>query len=401
MPATFTFTTNSTARNLTMFAMDGTHSSLSAATNYLANRHWITSLSSTAGTYNYTSTFGFLSSDVVGGFASLKLYRATSSYTDAGSSATATTVTSGALDQTTGALSANVVWTALGSGAALASQTITFNALNALTYGSSTTLTLNATASSGLPVSYTVVSGPGTVSGSTLTITGAGSIVIQASQAGDATYNPATPVSQTLVVNPKNLTVSGATAQNKVYDGNANATITGATLVGIVGADVVTVSGGGTFAQSNVANGIAVTASLTLSGAQVGNYTLTQPTGLSANITQASQTITFGTLSSVEVGGPNFNLTATASSGLTVTYTSSNTAVATVLGNVVTVVGIGTSIITASQSGNTNYAAATNVTQNLVVSAERERHQDRVAHVRTHAATHPRPQEPMHARACR
>jgi hypothetical protein len=250
----------------------------------------------------------------------------------------------------------------------LTSQTITFNALTAMTYGSSSTLALNATASSGLAVSYTVVSGPGTVSGNTLTITGAGSIVIQANQAGDATYNPASPVSQTLVVNPKNLTVSGASAQNKVYDGNANAVISGATLVGIVGADVVTVSGGGTFAQSNAANGIVVTAALTLSGAQSGNYTLTQPSGLSANITQASQTITFGALSSVQVGGANFNLTATSSSGLTVTYTSSNAAVATVSGNVVTIVGVGTTVITASQPGNTNYAAATDVTQNLVVT---------------------------------
>ncbi len=371
MPATFTFSSNSVARNLTMFAMDGTHSSVAGGTNYLANRYWITSLSVVTGTYSYSSSFEFPSSDVVGGFSTLKLYRGSNNYTDAASTATATSVTSGSLDQTAGvgALSSNIVWTAKGNGVALSDQTITFNALTPITYGSSTTLALNATASSGLPVSYAVVSGPGSISGSTLTITAAGSIVIQASQGGNASYNPAPSVTQTLVVNPKALTVSGATAQNKVYDGTTVAVITGASLVGVVGADVVNVSGGGTFAQANAANGLVVTPALSLSGAQAANYTLTQPTGLTANITQAAQTITFLALNSVQLGSANFNLTATASSGLAVTYTSSNPAVASVTtGGVVTIVGVGTAVITAAQPGNTNYSAASSVNQNLVVT---------------------------------
>ena len=52
-----------------------------------------------------------------------------------------------------------------------------------------------------------MLSGPGTVSGSTLTITGAGSIVVQASQAGNSSYLPATPVNVTVTVNPAALTV--------------------------------------------------------------------------------------------------------------------------------------------------------------------------------------------------
>ena len=59
--------------------------------------------------------------------------------------------------------------------------------------------------------------------------------------------------------------------------------------------------------------------------------------------------------------------TATASSGLTVSYASSNTAVATVSGNTVTIVGLGTTTITASQAGNANYNAATSVPQTLTV----------------------------------
>src|ERR1035441_6815558 len=62
------------------------------------------------------------------------------------------------------------------------SQTITFYSLASVTYGVGP-ITLSATASSTLPVSYSVLSGPGTVSGNTLTVTGAGTIVIAADQA--------------------------------------------------------------------------------------------------------------------------------------------------------------------------------------------------------------------------
>jgi hypothetical protein len=49
-------------------------------------------------------------------------------------------------------------------------------------------ITLAATSSSGLPVTYSIVSGPGAISGNTLTFTGTGNVVVRASQAGDGTY---------------------------------------------------------------------------------------------------------------------------------------------------------------------------------------------------------------------
>jgi gliding motility-associated-like protein len=84
---------------------------------------------------------------------------------------------------------------------------------------------------------------------------------------------------------------------------------------------------------------------------------------------KANQTIIFGALASKTVSDAPFNLTATASSGLTITYASTNTAVATVSGSTVTIVGAGTTTITASQAGNTNYNAAPDVSQNLVIEA--------------------------------
>jgi len=85
-------------------------------------------------------------------------------------------------------------------------------------------------------------------------------------------------------------------------------------------------------------------------------------------ITKASQTITFEALPLEKVGNAPFALGATAASGLTVAYTSSNAAVATISGNMVNIVGKGTVTITASQPGNSNYNAATNVSQTLAVN---------------------------------
>ncbi len=80
------------------------------------------------------------------------------------------------------------------------SQSITFPVIPNKTFGVDGPFNLTATASSGLPVSYTVFSGPATVSGSMVTLTGAGTVSIRASQAGDNTFAPAPPVSQTFTV---------------------------------------------------------------------------------------------------------------------------------------------------------------------------------------------------------
>ncbi len=80
-------------------------------------------------------------------------------------------------------------------------QTITFNSLAAMTYGDAS-FALGATATSSLGVSYVSDNNSvATISGNTVTIVGAGSATITASQDGDATYNAAASVPQTLVVN--------------------------------------------------------------------------------------------------------------------------------------------------------------------------------------------------------
>lgn len=102
--------------------------------------------------------------------------------------------------------------------------------------------------------------------------------------------------SKTFQITPKALTVSGVAASNKVYDGTTMATIT-ATLQGVVNGDSVQLTPpAADFDTKDAGTGKAVTiaagGSFTISGADAGNYTLTQPTvsGLTADITPATLT---------------------------------------------------------------------------------------------------------------
>ena len=108
-------------------------------------------------------------------------------------------------------------------GTTLPPQTISFNSLAPQTYGAAPIplTTLGATASSGLPVTYAVTSGPANISGSYLNITGAGQVTVEASQAGDGTtFSAATPVDQSFTVNQA-APVVNATGGTFVYNGTA------------------------------------------------------------------------------------------------------------------------------------------------------------------------------------
>jgi hypothetical protein len=222
-------------------------------------------------------------------------------------------------------------------------------------YGATTTITASGTlASTTVYVRLAAATAPGTFSGN-----------IVVSGGGASSQNVAIPAS---TVSTKELTLTGAAVTTKSYDTNTTATITG-TLSGIVSPDVVTFTGTGTFASADVSTGIAVTAAIVLTGADAAKYTILQPTGLTGEIIKANQTITFAALPSKLTTDAAFALTATASSGLPVSYNSANTAVATISGSTLEIVGIaGSSVITASQAGDANYNAAPSVQQTQTVT---------------------------------
>ena len=105
------------------------------------------------------------------------------------------------------------------SGTTLAqlSQTITVQPIPNVQYGVAP-IPLSATASSGLPVRFSVLSGPGTLAahGTQLLVTGAGLISLQATQAGNKYYAASQPTTFTVTVSPAQLTVS-ATDLSTLY----------------------------------------------------------------------------------------------------------------------------------------------------------------------------------------
>ena len=145
-----------------------------------------------------------------------------------------------------------------------------------------------------------------TVSGYTLSGADAGNYVL------------AGPTGLTADISPANLVISGLTASNRIYDATAAATLSGTATVSALGSDRVTLSGtgSGVFSNKNVGIDKLVTVSgYTLSGADAGNYTLVEPTGVTASITPASLMVTGVTANSRVYDG---TLTATLSGTATV-----------------------------------------------------------------------------------
>jgi hypothetical protein len=248
-----------------------------------------------------------------------------------------------------------------------ASQTITFATLPAKTFGDAN-FTLSATTSSGLPAAYTSSNtAVATISGNSVTIVGVGTSTITANQAGNDSFNSAANVTQTLAVNKASQTITFATLSAKTF-GDANFTLSTTASSGLP----ITYSSSNTAVATVSGNTVTVVGvgTSTITASQAGNDSFAAAANVNQTLTvnKASQTITFAALPAKTYADTSFALSATTSSGLPVAYTSSNTAVATISGNSVTIVGFGTSTITASQAGNDSFNSAANVTQTLTVN---------------------------------
>jgi len=104
-------------------------------------------------------------------------------------------------------------------------------------------------------------------------------------------------------INPRQLTIAGAVADDKNYDGTTVANISGGSLQNILGSDNVTINGRtGIFAQADAGTDIPVTANITLGGTAAGNYTLVQPTSLKADIYKVDQSIAWTIPSAIVYG---------------------------------------------------------------------------------------------------
>jgi len=128
-----------------------------------------------------------------------------------------------------------------------ADQAITFPTIADKTYGDAP-FSISASASSGLPVTFSVVSGPATLNGNAVTLTGAGAVTLRASQAGNGNFNAAPDVERSFQVAKAAATVTlgGLSA---TYDGAAHSATTTTTPSGLL--VTVTYDGGAT-APTNV-----------------------------------------------------------------------------------------------------------------------------------------------------
>ncbi|MEP0368338.1 MAG: LamG-like jellyroll fold domain-containing protein [Cyclobacteriaceae bacterium] len=235
-------------------------------------------------------------------------------------------------------------------------QTITFADLDDQTYGSPAQ-TLSATASSNLAVSYAVISGPVSINGNVMTITGVGEVTIEANQEGDDDFAAAPAVQKvfTIAKAPLQVTADSFT----ITYGEDVPTLT-FTYSGFVNDETSanldaepTIS-----ANTDVIKGDldAGTYDIILSGGSAPNYAFTLVNG-TLTIVKTDQTVSIDDIDDkLTTDGP-FNVAASTTSGLELSYEV--TGPASMTGTTITLDGTpGTVTITATQAGSDNHNAA-------------------------------------------
>lgn len=242
-----------------------------------------------------------------------------------------------------------------------------FNTIPDKTYGdadfSGGAISVNTTT----PIVYTSSNAAvATIVNGNIHITGAGATNITATQASDGFY-PAVSATQPVTVQKAPLNI---TADDKIKpEGDPNPALT-ATYSGLVYGETATVlTTPVTLSTTAVTTSPVGTYPITASGATAANYNITFVGGtLTVNPRQA-QTLTFAALPAKTYGAADFAAGATSTNTtIPITYTSSNTGVATTSGSTIRIVGAGTTTITASQAGSPLFHAATPVAQVLTVN---------------------------------
>ena len=242
------------------------------------------------------------------------------------------------------------------------------------------TVTMHAPSSAAYNSSFSVVgtapggavsfSSSGSCSNSAATFTmtsGSGTCSVKYDQAGNANYNAAPQVTETTNATKANqaIVVTLHAPVSAVY----NSTFSVAASGGGSGNPVTFSSSGacsntgGTFTMTSGTG----TCTVKYDQADDANYNAAPQVSETTTAQKASQTITFGALPDRTAGDPDFTVSATASSGLTVSFTASGQC--TVSGTTVHLTGAGSCTITSSQAGDSNYAAAPDVPRTFQINS--------------------------------
>ena len=231
---------------------------------------------------------------------------------------------------------------------AKANQTIDFPAIGDQL--ATNAVALAATASSGLGVSFAVVSGPASITnGTTLTFSGAGTVVVAASQAGDDIWNAAPGATNVFnVAKAPALVTLDDLAQS--YDGTARIATATTEPAGLA---VVFTYDGHAWAPTN-AGSYAVTGAV-----NEANYE-GSASGVLV-VSPSAQAISFPAIGD-QLATNAVALAATASSGLDVSFAVVSGPASITNGTTLTFSGAGTVVVAASQAGDGNWNAAPGAT---------------------------------------
>lgn len=251
---------------------------------------------------------------------------------------------------------------------AQATQTITFDLISNA-YVVDGPFAIFASASSGLTVIIaSITPSVCTTDGITLTLAGvAGSCTLRASQSGSASYLPAPNVDRTLNVTKIPQTITFVTPANQLLGSPAVSLVASADTgfpvsFASLTPTICTVS-------ANLATPIAA-GTCRIRASQSGDQYFAPAADIDRSflIAISNQTIAFALLSDRAINQSPFAVSAVATSGLPVVFSSVTTAVCTVSGNSVTLVILGTCTVRASQSGDLTYLPAPDVDRSFLVS---------------------------------
>lgn len=242
-------------------------------------------------------------------------------------------------------------------------QTITgFSPASSATYGDSP-ITLSATGgASGNTVTFaSTTPSVCTVSGSTLTIVGAGTCTVTADQAGDTTYSAATQVSKNITVGKKTITAQADNKSRAV--GAADPTFT-FSYTGLVGSDTISTPPSATTTATN--SSPVGSYPITCTGGSDAKYTISSCTDGTLSVTLPSPSMTVApAVATVALGTAvtaNFTVTGSPTPTGTVTVTdgvvSCSATVAAGTCNL-TPTTAGTKTLTATYAGDSNYGTVT------------------------------------------
>ncbi len=252
-------------------------------------------------------------------------------------------------------------------------QTITFNKPPNANFAESAT-TIEATASSGLPVTFeaktTSVCTTSGVQGEIVTFAAAGTCTIKATQAGNTEWNPATAVEQSFTIAKASQTITFNEPSSKNFaEGSTTLTATASSGLAVTlesrTTGVCTVSGAHGENVTFVSAG-----ACTIKATQGGNADWNAATAVeqSFTIAKGNQTITFTAPTEKRLDQSPLTVTATATSGLPVSFNSKTTGVCTIVGETVTFHSAGTCTLEATQAGNANWNVANPVERSFTVA---------------------------------